>query len=412
LIKSSLVYTLSSIVSAIVPFILLPILTRVLIPEDLGRISMFTIYTGVLGAFVGVNVSGAAARRFFDEGVSFGDLAKYNGACFLILILSTLILLFATLIVGDFISGYLGIPLFWLYLGLGYSFCSFCLHFRLSQWQVREDAKAYGVLQVAQAFLSLVLSLVLVLVYMQEASGRINGMLYAVIAAAFFSLFSLIQNNLVKYSFCKKDIIDALSFGFPLIPHVVGGFLILSVDRVLLNSEFGLGITGVYMVVASLAAGFNIIFNSINRAYTPWLFKQLKVDNEQIKIKIVKSTYLYFIVLIVLASISYFLAPVIFKMLVGQKFHSGAVILPVLILGQVFFGMYLMVTNYIFYARKTKYLSFLTVFTGALNIVLLLFMIPKFGLMGAALSFLIANMSRFLLTWYLSSKVYPMPWRF
>ncbi len=49
LIKSSGIYTLSSFISAAVPFILIPVLTRVLSPEDYGVLSMFSIVLALIG---------------------------------------------------------------------------------------------------------------------------------------------------------------------------------------------------------------------------------------------------------------------------------------------------------------------------------------------------------------------------
>jgi len=72
--------------------------------------------------------------------------------------------------------------------------------------------------------------------------------------------------------------------------------------------------------------------------------------------------------------------------------------------------MYFMVTNYIFYVKKTKYLSYVTISSGAINVVLLLLLIPHYGISGAAYAFMIANLIRFVGTWILSAKLYDMPW--
>ena len=79
-------------------------------------------------------------------------------------------------------------------------------------------------------------------------------------------------------------------------------------------------------------------------------------------------------------------------------------------LGQVFNGMYLMVTNYIFFSKRTGLLSIATMFSGVVNLVLLLILIRQFGLEGAAYAFCISMGLRFLLTWFVAQKRHPMPW--
>src|SRR5690606_41322800 len=72
--------------------------------------------------------------------------------------------------------------------------------------------------------------------------------------------------------------------------------------------------------------------------------------------------------------------------------------------------MYLMVTNYIFYSRRTGLLSAATITSGLINLLLLVLLIKLLGLSGAAISFTIAMGVRFLLTWWVAQKRHPMPW--
>ena len=57
LIKSSLIYLISSVINKGLPFILLPILTKYLTPEEYGIVAMFQLSIIVFYAFVGMNSS-------------------------------------------------------------------------------------------------------------------------------------------------------------------------------------------------------------------------------------------------------------------------------------------------------------------------------------------------------------------
>lgn len=410
MLKKSMIYALSSILSASIPFLLLPILTRYLSPEQYGQVAMFNLFTAALVAVIGLSVVGAANRRFFEEDVSHIELARFNGNCVFILLASTLTALLALFFFRTLLAGYLGIPSDWIYLGVMSVFFAFMLNLRLGQWQIRGNAKSYGVLQVTNSLIVLLFSLLFVISLHLGAEGRIYGIVLTSIIIAFFSYYSLRKEQLFIFEYNREDIKYALSFGIPLIPHVIGGFLLLSVDRLVINKELGLEMTGIYMVAVSLGGALNIIFNSINKAYSPWLFGKLKENNQVQKIKIIKNTYLYFIFLIFMSLLAFFIGPPILKLMVGEKFYEASSILPIIIIGQVFFGMYLIVTNYIFFVKKTKYLSYVTISSGAINVALLLLFIPCYGIRGAAFAFVIANILRFLGTWLLSVKLYSMPW--
>jgi O-antigen/teichoic acid export membrane protein len=409
-IKNSSIYVFSSIASAAIPFILLPILTRYLTPAEYGQIAMFTIFTSALAAIIGLSVHGAANRRYFDESVSTTELARFNGNCFFILLISTCVALFLLLFIDSLLADYLGIPTLWVYLGILSVFCSFILNIRLGQWQIRGKAKRYGILQISNALVVLLFSLLFVISMKLGPDGRIYGIVLTSIIIAVLAYFTLRNDKLVLFKYNREDIIYALSFGVPLIPHVLGGFLLLSIDRLVINKELGLEMTGIYMVAINLGGALNIIFNSINKAYSPWLFAQLKENDEKKKRDIVKKTYMYFVFLVFLAASSFLIAPPILKLIVGEKFHQAGDVLPLIVTGQIFMGMYFMVTNYIFYIKKTKYLSYVTIISGVINVTLLLALIPNYGIIGAALAFLIANILRFIGTWVVSAKVYTMPW--
>ena len=67
LLKSSGIYTISSLVNAAIPFLLMPLLTRCLTPEDYGIVSMFSICVAIITPFVGLSMNGAVARAYYTE---------------------------------------------------------------------------------------------------------------------------------------------------------------------------------------------------------------------------------------------------------------------------------------------------------------------------------------------------------
>jgi len=72
--------------------------------------------------------------------------------------------------------------------------------------------------------------------------------------------------------------------------------------------------------------------------------------------------------------------------------------------------MYYMIANYIFYSKATHLLAAVTLSTAVLNIVLNYYLIKLNGAIGAAQASTLSLCAGFLLTWFLSSRVFPMPW--
>jgi O-antigen/teichoic acid export membrane protein len=242
--------------------------------------------------------------------------------------------------------------------------------------------------------------------------GRIQGAVIANIIFFVIGIYILIKKNWIKKGVNKIFIKKALSFSLPLVPHALGGWTISITDRVLITNLAGLDSTGVYVVGAQIGMLILIIQDAFNRAWVPWLFERLKKNDHQQKITIVKITYFYNAVLIILALLIAIISPWLLSFLVGKNFITATDYILWIAIGYAFNGMYKMVANYIFYAKKTHILAWLTFFTAISNIIISYLLIIKNGPVGAAQGTMFAFFMTFLLTWILSAKVYDMPWFF
>ncbi|ANP66406.1 oligosaccharide flippase family protein [Vibrio alginolyticus] len=410
LTKNSIIYLSANIATAAIPFLLLPVLTRALLPEEYGQVAMFQTLVAGLVAFVGLNTVGAANRKFYDH-TNEKELAQYNGACIHILVISTIALLFICFLFSEPLSQFLSIPKSWLYVALIYSALSFVMNLRLGQWQIRSNAKKYGLMQLFYGVFNMVLSLIFVLYFEYGAQGRVDGQALAMISVAFVALISLFKEKLINVTLFRLTYIrEALNFGLPLIPHFFGAFLLTTADRFVINQNLGLSQAGIYMVAVQISMAFNIIFNAINKAYVPWLFNILKENDSKKKKLVVKYTYIYFLFLLAFSPLPFVLGPWLMNLIAGEQYQEAGKVIGWLCLGQILGGMYLMVTNYIFFSKKTGKLSIVTLISGAINLLLLVYLVDIIGFVGAAIAFTVAKLFQFLFTWLLAYKAVDMPW--
>ncbi len=411
LLRNSTIYLASNILNALVPFLLLPILTRYLTPDEYGQIAMFqTLITG-LAALTGLNAVGAANRKFYDKHDA-SALALFNGTCLHILLLSSLTLGVVCFFLSAELSQWLNIPTSWVYFALVISSANFIIQFRLGQWQIRERAVSFGVMQVSQSVLVLILSLALIIGFQQGAAGRVDALMATSVVYAVLGLLLLYRDRLLVLLPLKKAFFkEALSFGVPLVPHVVGIFLLSSIDRFFINRQLGVAEAGIYMLGVQLSLGMAVVFDAINKALVPWLFRTMSDNNPHQLQRLVKFTYFFFAIVAGLGGLSFIVGPWVVTWIAGPEYQRAATVIGWLCLGQAFGGMYLMVTNYIFYAKRTGALSIVTISTGLLNIALLVYLIEHMGIVGVAMAFAISMCIRFFATWWLASRVSAVSWR-
>ena len=409
-LRGSAVYVGTNIINAVIPFILLPILTRTISQEEYGAVTMFQMVVTGLGAFVGLSVNGAANRKFFDNPAD-EETRQYNGTCLQILFATFLICFCIVSLFSGYLSKALNLTVEWIYLALATASLGFVIQLRLGQWQVRQKPLAYAAVQLSQALINFVLSLVLVLQLHRSGAGRVEAIFIATLFAALLSIFFLYKDKIISVTSINKPYLkDALAFGIPLIPHAFGFFLLSSFDRFIISNYLGLKEVGIYAVAFQISMGLNIIFDGINKAFVPWLFAILARNNEEEKVDVVKKTYLWFVLLICGSVASFLIGPYFVVFYAGEQYQESANVIGLLCTGQIFGGMYLMVTNYIFFAKKTEKLAFVTISTGVFNLLLLILLIKYFGIVGAAFAFSFSKLLQFLFTWNVAEKVEPMPW--
>jgi O-antigen/teichoic acid export membrane protein len=405
------IYIVSNIVNACVPFLLLPVLTRHLDPSEYGKIAMFQVLLGAVGALVGLSVDGAASRKYFDRGLSARDARHFIASCLQILVASSGVVLAGTFVFRVAISNLLDLPEKWVLWAVIVSAGSALIQIRLGQWMVRRQAIRYGSLQVGQSVLNVSLSLILVVLLHWGADGRIMGQSLSILAFAVVAFALMYRDRLLSFLVWRPDYLrEALSFGLPLVPHIAGIYLLSTVDRLVVNSKLGLAEAGIYVVAVQLSTAMALVFDAINKAYVPWLYDQLKAEVAERKRQIVRFTYAWYAAIASGVALAFLVGPALVSRVVGDQYAGAGQLIGWLCLGQGLSGMYLMVTNYVFYSKRTGLLSAVTIFSGVLNVGLLLLLVESQGLAGAAIAYSIAMGVRFLLTWWVAQRRYPMPW--
>lgn len=402
------VYFSAELMSAVLPFLLLPVLTRFLTPQDYGTVAMFQVLVLFTSSFIGLSTYGAVNRQYFDrEHINFPE---YIGNCLYILFGSSLIIFVVFYLFRDLLFQFTSFPVSWLWSVLVVSFCKYIFMLAVILWQVRMMALQYGIYQVTMTGTNLALSILFVVWLGMDWRGRIVAQVIAFALFALVGWYYLMRDKWVQWRFNSDHMKHALKYALPLIPHALGGWVIAMSDRIFITRMIGLADTGVYTVGYQIGMITGFIGVAFNRIWSPWFLEKIKNSDESMDLRIVKTSYGYFAAIMFFVFLMSVCAPYFVRIFVGKEFGGSTIYIFWIALGYAFDAMYRVQVQYIFHLQKTYILTYITMFAAVLNLILNYFFIKANGAVGAAQATSICFALTFVITWAVSSRIHPMPY--
>jgi O-antigen/teichoic acid export membrane protein len=413
--KAAGVYTTGNALSSAVPVLLLPLFTRYMQPVEYGYVAMFQVLTMLAGPFVGLNLQSAITRQYVERDKE--ALAVYIGNCMLLFAASIVLVAVLFWLFPGTISAFALFPGDWLWSVLVYTSGLFVCRVILAIWQMQNRIFFYVTFQVTQTLLLVGLTGWLV---MKDGRGWQGAVVAQTIAYGAFGLLALAvlgAGGWIRLRVRRADMKDALHYGVPLIPHLISAWVMTMTARLLISHRFGLGEVALYTVGYQIGMVMSLLLTSFNQAWVPWFFETLKntetgsMQPLPTKLRIVKLTYAYNVVVVAMVAVVSLLAPFGMHIFLGAAYGGATRYVFWIATAFGFSGMYMMVTNYLFYAKKTHVLATATTTAALLNVGLTVAFLDRWGSLGAAAATAASFSLLYLVTWALSARVYPMPWR-
>jgi O-antigen/teichoic acid export membrane protein len=309
----------------------------------------------------------------------------------------------------EYIAQKTGVPVSFVVFAGVYALYQNVVEVLLSVWRMEDKATAFGIFRILRTVLELFIAIVLIICFNRSFDGSIHAMSFSYGIGAVVALWILFRHKYFYFTFEWRHFHYLLTYGAPLIPHVLASVFIMYTDKLVITHYLGLSSNGVYSVGFMVGQVIGLLQNSFNQAWVPYVFNGLKESNESLKLKIVKWTYIYFVGILLIALLFYLFTPVIFLFL-GKAFHEGISVVLWISLGFAFNGMYKMVSVYFFYLDKTLAIAIISVLTAIINIAFVIWLVPRYAFQGAAFGTMLAFFIQFIGTWIWSTRIINMPW--
>lgn len=409
---NSVIYFATNLVQKGAAFLLMPLYTTYLDPKAYGVLAIVTAVNGLLSLAFTLGLTGAVTRFYFEYQDDAATLAEFWGTILSFVMLLSALVGGVVLTVGEvLLRPIIGDIPFWPYVALGVMATFFQPFFTtfLAVLQTRNQASRYAFISLAHFALTTVLTVVLVVFLRRSVTGALISTLVA--AAVFFVVSLWLLRGELRFCLRWNHLRQGLSYSLPQIPHVLAGQTTAIADRLILNSRLGTASAGLYSVGAMVAMVVEVAAQSVNRAYVPLSMAALKSRHADDLAQLRAMGSLIVACFCLLGACIGVFSRELVGLLAASTFAAASTVVPVLVFAGVASAIYYLFVNVLFFDRSaTKLLPIGTLTAAVLNVLLALLLIPRFGLIGAAVATLAAQVLATALVAVISRRFDPVSW--
>lgn len=378
--KNIVIYGGTNALKSLVPLVILPILTLHLSPTEFGELSLIDTLVLFLTPFILININATISVEFFK--LDKDELKRYISDALFLTFISYLVSTVIVWCLSVYFSSLFSIGKYYLLLLPTFCFLRVAVIVALTIFQSAQKPLKFFYLNLFQTLIDISLTIAFVSLLSYGLSGRLLGVYIGFFMASLVSLFLLKKHGYLCWPTLKFSR-RILSFSLPLIPHVLSASLIALSGRLFISRFCSNEDVGLYSVAYQIASVMLLVSLSINQAWSPFLFGLLKKN--KLKLSLIYSTFLFF-AFIFMAIVILCLKNVLYYIFVNEAFYNSMQVFPALLLALFFQSVYFLISNFLFFEKKTKQLALITTSGAVLNLILNYVLINDHGMMGIAYS--------------------------
>ena len=400
-LKNSFFYTIGNLLLKAFSFFLIPLYTSYLSPEQYGILNLANSFSSVLTMVLMMGLQYSVIRFFADYKENREKVAKMFGT----------VICFIT-VLGVFFSGILVLLRnYWsIYVFENITFFPVVLLAILISvvqgiYTVYQDilkgmqnAKRSILLTYLFFFLMLGSNIYTVVVLKMGASGILYSTFVVNAIMIVLMIIDLYKRCLFIFTIDKFILKDLLKYSLPLVPHTMAYTISNYATRLVISNKMSLSMLGIFSLASQFGNLGDVILNSIQSAFQPWMFNRMNDTDKQKADDIAKTSYMLmwvyglFFILIGLFSQEAII------LMASESYSEAWIYVPFIVMSIAIKSPMYFYNNFLYYDKtKTKYIFHITVISSLICIVITFLFVPKLGIFGAVAASIISLIVRLIL---------------
>ena len=425
LASQTAIYGLPTIVGRLLNYFLTPLYTYLFSTSEFGDVTSAYAYVSFLLVFL---TYGMETTLFRFSQIEDDKEKVYSTA---------LISLFITSVIFIFVSAYFAAPIsetlkfsghpeyvVWFAIILGFDALAAIPFARL---RLQNKAKRFAVIRSLNIAINIGLNLFFLVFcksvydapqsvfkpFVELVYNPSIGIGYIFISNLFASVITLFLLSPEMFSVkWKMDTTlwkQMMKYGLPLLVAGLAGMANETLDRVLiphlLPEAIAKSQNGIYGACYKVAILMTIFIQAFRFAAEPFFFNHSKeVDSKKTYAVIMK----YFVIICSVIFLGTMMNMEWIQYFIGEKFREGLRVVPILLLANLFLGIFINQSIWYKLTGQTGYGAVLTILGATITISLNVLWIPKFGYIGSAWATLICYTTMMVVSYFWGNKHYPV----
>lgn len=437
LASDSAIYGLNSILGQSVNFLLVAVHSAVFLPGQMGIIIKLFSYIAVLNVVYTYGMETTFFRFATKDKDNFDDHYNQSQSALLLssLVFSGLIILFAPVI-----ATWLNYPqqtqlVVWVAMILA---LDNIVAIPFAKLRLQNKAKKYVAIRLGSVLLNVFLNVFFLIFCKKIAENELFpslkstfGWLYNPHIGVGYIVLANLLANLIYIPFLWKELVTQFKFrwhwptfkamwrySYPLLILGLAGIVNQTFDRMMLESllptNFYNGLSnetvlGIYGNCFKLSVLINLATQSFRFAADPFFFSKAADKNAPelfARVALWFNTFCCALLFLIAANLD-IIGPMFLK---KPEYHSGLVVVPLLLWGNLLLALYYNIAVWFKIKDKTIYGTYITIFGAVVNIVLNIVLIPKMGYMGCGWAFVASTICMNIACYVSGLRYFPVPY--
>ena len=400
--KAAIWFSLCNLFIKGISFITVPLFTRIMSDEEYGTLSLFLAYEQIAMILATWEIQmGAYQKGIFKYKNNINIFTKSTLA---LINLLTIVFYSIIAIIHSCISQITGmssviIILLFIYMIVQPSY---------NCWLIRKrtvyEYKSAVIMTLIYSLANIFVPMLALLLINNTAEIKFESTLIisSILCLVFYVPYSNYWKLKNKITMVKEHWDFLLRFEGPLVLHSLSYLVLSQADRIMIGNMVGKAEAAYYSIAYSLASIVNLLQSSINQSLLPWRYQMLE-EKEYKKIRSVTNYLLFIMMVLILLFI--LIAPEIMKLLFTNNYYDAVWSIPPIAASVYFMFLYTVFVNIESYFEQTKYVMYVSVTCGIVNLFLNYICIRCFGYIACGYTTLFSYILFALGHYYFMSKI-------